>query len=459
MTDNVGAESPPANWYPDPMGRHQYRYWDGAQWTQHVADDGVVAIDEPAEAQLQGERELAGQVNRPATREPPAEVAGSATQTDVTELATQAGVAGPVPRVDVKATIKALAHGGSSSARDKAAQALGAAGDQRAVKPLIGALNDQFESVRAVAAQALGRLGDSHAVEPLIPLLKDRNEAVRKSAAAALGRIGDPRAIGPLSSALRIGNKEDKEEGMRSIAARALGEIGDVRAVETLIGEFKLSMGSPISRAAVVEALDRIGPPAVAPLLAALLAGDRDSSGGTWVAQALARVGGERVVEPLVAALASADGGVRCCASEALGRIGDPRAVEPLVGALADEHLSVRANAARALGQIGDARAVQPLVGVLHDGEPAVRRAATGALARIGPPAIEPLVAALQDEDPPRARSGLRGARSDRRRSRLGASGRRPEGRGPDRALEGGGSPRPRRRPGLCRAPRRRARG
>ena len=22
----------PANWYPDPFGRHEHRYWDGTQW-------------------------------------------------------------------------------------------------------------------------------------------------------------------------------------------------------------------------------------------------------------------------------------------------------------------------------------------------------------------------------------------------------------------------------------------
>ena len=35
----------PAGWYADPTGRHQHRYWDGAAWTDHVADDGVRSID------------------------------------------------------------------------------------------------------------------------------------------------------------------------------------------------------------------------------------------------------------------------------------------------------------------------------------------------------------------------------------------------------------------------------
>jgi hypothetical protein len=35
----------PAAWHPDPVGRHEYRWWDGSQWTEHVADGGVAAVD------------------------------------------------------------------------------------------------------------------------------------------------------------------------------------------------------------------------------------------------------------------------------------------------------------------------------------------------------------------------------------------------------------------------------
>ena len=31
-------------WHPDPTGRHELRYWDGAQWTDHVSDRGVQAV-------------------------------------------------------------------------------------------------------------------------------------------------------------------------------------------------------------------------------------------------------------------------------------------------------------------------------------------------------------------------------------------------------------------------------
>jgi len=39
------AVTAPAQWYADPTGRHAHRYWDGAQWTPHVADDGRTAYD------------------------------------------------------------------------------------------------------------------------------------------------------------------------------------------------------------------------------------------------------------------------------------------------------------------------------------------------------------------------------------------------------------------------------
>ncbi|MHB8264102.1 MAG: DUF5684 domain-containing protein [Acidimicrobiales bacterium] len=45
----AGPGAPPAaqkpDWYTDPSGRHQQRYWNGSLWTEHVADGGVQAND------------------------------------------------------------------------------------------------------------------------------------------------------------------------------------------------------------------------------------------------------------------------------------------------------------------------------------------------------------------------------------------------------------------------------
>ena len=38
---------PPPDWYPDPAGRFQQRYWDGSQWTEHVSRAGQQFTDPP----------------------------------------------------------------------------------------------------------------------------------------------------------------------------------------------------------------------------------------------------------------------------------------------------------------------------------------------------------------------------------------------------------------------------
>jgi len=39
------SETHPANWYPDPTGRHELRYWDGSIWTDHVSNRGITGTD------------------------------------------------------------------------------------------------------------------------------------------------------------------------------------------------------------------------------------------------------------------------------------------------------------------------------------------------------------------------------------------------------------------------------
>jgi len=34
-----------ANWYPDPNGRAELRYWDGQAWTDHISNGGVQGTD------------------------------------------------------------------------------------------------------------------------------------------------------------------------------------------------------------------------------------------------------------------------------------------------------------------------------------------------------------------------------------------------------------------------------
>ncbi len=52
MSNSSPARSPDrtdaaAGWYPDPYGRHQFRYWEGGVWTDAVSDGGIRAPDVP----------------------------------------------------------------------------------------------------------------------------------------------------------------------------------------------------------------------------------------------------------------------------------------------------------------------------------------------------------------------------------------------------------------------------
>ena len=85
----------------------------------------------------------------------------------------------------------------------------------KAVKPIIEMLNDEWVNVRIYAVTSLGKLGDVEAVPALIEVLKrsNENELVRAGAAAALGVLRDTRALMPLRelimNAEELGELED----------------------------------------------------------------------------------------------------------------------------------------------------------------------------------------------------------------------------------------------------------
>ena len=87
-------------------------------------------------------------------------------------------------------------------------------------------------------------------------------------------------------------------------------------------------------------------------------------------------------------------------AAETLVMFGNP-AVEPLVAVLEDANPSVRKSAARILGQIKDPQTVEPLIAVLKDADPDTRQMAIQALGQIKDPrVVAPLIAVLADSDP-----------------------------------------------------------
>jgi len=166
---------------------------------------------------------------------------------------------------------------------------------------------------------------------------------------------------------------------------------GEARYSDAVIWAFVQARG---------DALD-----AVALGIVARLDSGSDSSVLWSAAEALGRIGSERIVDALLKVLLEAQKpDARLRAASALGRIGSERAVEALLKApLEAQESVVRWLAAEVLGLIGSKSAVDALLNVLlEDQVPAVRWRAAVALGRIGSERAEDalLTASLEDQVP-----------------------------------------------------------
>jgi HEAT repeat protein len=144
------------------------------------------------------------------------------------------------------------------------------------------------------------------------------------------------------------------------------------------------------------EALAKIGPPAVEPLITALSHPNDDVR---WKAAiALGEIGDVRATDPLIDLLKDSDRFIKGRAAYALGKIGSP-AVVPLITALETGDGSLRWGAVIALGKIRDERAIRPLIQALGDRYENVRSEAIAALGLFGDAIRDPLLEAMQQPD------------------------------------------------------------
>jgi HEAT repeat protein len=232
------------------------------------------------------------------------------------QAVTAAGLQGYAP--DVMRILAAL-ESNDPKMRASAARQLGIARPLGVWKELLAALDDPNPAVALAAADALGRIDDPAAVPGLLLAIQHPSELVRLGAARALGMMGVEPAVEPLRAMLLQG------EGLEvSIAGEALGSIGGPAATEALLTA--LADPQPTGRWHVaMAALEGMGEPAVAPLLAMLDGEDADARRNA--AQALGWIGSSSATEALVHTLRrDGDGTVRAQAAWALGEIGNPSA-------------------------------------------------------------------------------------------------------------------------------------
>ncbi len=239
-----------------------------------------------------------------------------------------------------------------------------------AVSPLLVTLQTSNNLNASIwAAQVLGKLADTRAVTPLLARLHDRSERMRMSAAIALGDLQDRRALQPLIDVIL----RDPIAAVRAQAASALGRIGDSEALPLLV----IALGDPEywMRFRALEAIEVLKPEDPTPLEAAL--NDPNAEVRRRAAFALDRLG---FLEQHFEALESTDPEIAFGGREQLILVGRAGLSERLIRQIDADKPSVRAHIATILGAVGAPEHTTSLVGLLGDAELKVKCAAIRAL-------------------------------------------------------------------------------
>jgi HEAT repeat protein len=210
---------------------------------------------------------------------------------------------------------------------------------------------------------------DERSLASLLVAGRDPSPAVRLAVAGSLGRLGGPRAADALGALLA-----DTEPAVAGAAAAALaGMPTEVRAKEALLSGY--GRATPAGRAAIADALDRIG---ISLREAVELEARR-----LWDRNAGAALG--------------TDPAARAGAVEELGASGRAEAVVfllPLVDPARGLDPALAAAAARGLGQAGDWSVRQSLEALLEQPDGELAEAAAHALGSLGDPAASDALAA-----------------------------------------------------------------
>ena len=253
--------------------------------------------------------------------------------------------------------------------RVNAARALCLIGDNRTVEPLIVALYDDDEDVRAAAASALRDLKDARVLEPLLAALRDSSSKVRLQAAYALTSSEDGRAFNAIVHFIRESWEGDPS---RFTVLHSLALHHGERALPLLR---EMAIGSDgRAHPTVLASLSRLGAHGVTVLLE--IARDprieRRYAAITWLKYAYHDTPDPRIAEFLFEVTQeqeyAAPGAtfMRIHATEALAGSGDPRAVGPLLEALQNpaNPPTIRTSAVESLGELGDERVLAALMAV-----------------------------------------------------------------------------------------------
>ncbi len=282
----------------------------------------------------------------------------------------------------VPALLAVLKSSTTDDQRYWAVRILGGSTESETVSPLIAALQDRSDKVRAEAARSLGRLKARPAIHPLTDtLLRDPLAPVREEAARALGEIGDEQALEALKQALG-----ELPYEVRSGALTAMEKMGD-EAVPLFLQA--LDEDDERTQQQAATALDRTG--YVGQLIERLAVEPGTTAGSSFLL--LLKVARTGVVDSLIQALSLPDLQVRVRLCQILGEVRSRGALDALTDlAVNDSEWAVRARAMEALIRIGDDQTHALWLRQLREEEESVRECILESMSELPPTVLESML-------------------------------------------------------------------
>ncbi len=299
-----------------------------------------------------------------------------------------------------RVAVRSLADDAVAAEAEAALEEIGAL----AIPALVAGASDEAQRAVCISLLSAYVIQDESARRTVRSALDDDSSDVVAAALDALGEAGDADALRPAARWLRPeAPPRARGAAHRAISALAVRHPDEARAFAAAIFP-----DSPESEAAALV-MEALGPPVRGGVdedvafLSSLLSSATPSARSAALS-ALAVVGGELALDPVVFALSDEEPDVRLAAVRALGRMRDESGAIAGFDRLVElsrrrDDPSLAAVAARALGDGGEPRALAPL-GALIKREPIVAVAALEALAHIVDPArTELYVEALSHPD------------------------------------------------------------
>jgi HEAT repeat protein len=256
---------------------------------------------------------------------------------------------------------------------------------------IVAQLKTAKPQAKLALLQSLARLGEKSALAVFMTAATDPDQAVRMAAIAGLGRIGDSTSVPLLLKAAAAGKLQ--ETARQSLQTLSGGEIDSalldamdetdpktrVEAVRALSARHSVAATSALLKAAAdvdasvrnesLKALGAVAPSDALPALAALLVNTEDDGIRNEAGNSLVKIANrdpdiERRSEPILQALGSSHGAARFSLLSVLGRIGGQKSLEGVRAAVKDSDEKVRDAAIRALCEWPDALAAEDLLAI-----------------------------------------------------------------------------------------------